>query len=98
MSVDRAEQEHLDKVRNRFTTTAESFSEFVLSRRADEADLLATMATSALGLAAGSVALDVACGPGTLSLPFTLRFARVVGLDFTLEMLRKAQQAAERSG
>jgi ubiquinone/menaquinone biosynthesis C-methylase UbiE len=96
MSVDTAEREHLDKVRNRFTTTAESFSEFVLSRRAAEAELLATMATDGLELTPASLALDVACGPGTLSLQFALRFGRVVGLDFTPEMLRKARQAADR--
>ncbi len=79
--MDRAEQEHLDKVRNRFTTTAESFSEFVLSRRAGEAELLAGMATSGLELTPASLALDVACGPGTLSLQFALRFGRVIGLD-----------------
>jgi ubiquinone/menaquinone biosynthesis C-methylase UbiE len=96
--MDRAEQEHLDKIRNRFTTTAESFSQFVLARRSGEAELLAAMATDGWELAPASFALDVACGPGTLSLPFTLRFARVVGLDFTAEMLRKARQAAERAG
>jgi ubiquinone/menaquinone biosynthesis C-methylase UbiE len=95
--MDRAEQEHLDKVRNRFTTTAESFSEFVLSRRAGEAELLATMVTNGLEVMPDSLALDVACGPGTLSLQFALRFGRVVGLDFTHEMLRKARQAAERA-
>jgi ubiquinone/menaquinone biosynthesis C-methylase UbiE len=96
--MDRTEQDHLDKIRNRFTTTAESFSQFVLSRRANEAELLATMATDGFELTPASVALDVACGPGTLSLPFTSRFARVVGLDFTPEMLKKAHQAAERAG
>ncbi len=96
--MDRAEQEHLDKIRSRFTTTAESFSEFVLSRRATEAELLARMATEGFELTATSAALDVACGPGTLSLPLTARFRRVVGLDFTAAMLQKARQAAEQAG
>lgn len=92
------DQEHLDKVRDRFTKTAESFSEFVLSRRAGEAELLATMATKDMELSPASVAFDLACGPGTLSLAFAARFGRVVGMDFTPEMLRKARQSVDKAG
>jgi ubiquinone/menaquinone biosynthesis C-methylase UbiE len=93
-----ADHQHLGKIRDRFTTTAESFSEFVLTRRAGEAELLATMAIDGMALAPSSVALDVACGPGTLSLPLTLLLGCVVGMDFTPEMLRKARQAADKLG
>ena len=96
--MDHPDQNHLDKIRDRFTTTAEAFSQFVLSRRAAEAELLAAMATNGLNLTPSSIALDVACGPGTLSLPLTARFPRVVALDFTPGMLQKASQAAQGEG
>ena len=96
--MDSASKQHLDKIQDRFTTTAESFSDFVLTRRAGEAELVAKMATDGMSRTPSSSALDVACGPGTLSLPLLARFGRVVSVDFTPEMLRKARQSAERAG
>ena len=96
--MDNTGKEHLDKIRDRFTTTAESFSDFVLTKRAVEAELLANMATEGMTLTASSSALDLACGPGTLSLPLAARFGYVVSLDFTAAMLQKAGQFAERAG
>ncbi len=42
--------------------------------------------------------LDVACGPGTFTLPLSARVRQALGLDFTSAMLARAQAGAERSG
>jgi len=48
------------------------------------------------GVTAGSRVVDVACGPGTLSLAAARRGATVSALDFSVEMIRCLQAAAER--
>jgi len=44
------------------------------------------------------IALDVACGPGTISIAMARRVARVVGLDATEAMLSQARRLATQSG
>ena len=46
---------------------------------------------------AGDVALDVACGPGTVVAAFAARVSRAVGLDATEAMLAQARKLAARS-
>jgi len=46
---------------------------------------------------AGRVAVDVACGTGDLALELARGGARVIGLDFTFEMLARAPAKAQRS-
>lgn len=54
----------------------------------------------ARGLAplAGRVAVDVACGTGDLALELARAGARVIGVDFTLEMLERAPGKAAGQG
>ncbi len=88
------EREHLDRVRSRFTRTAEQFARFALATRADEAERLA-------GLAAprgDELALDLACGPGTFTRAFAARVRFLYALDLTPAMLAQARQAATQAG
>jgi ubiquinone/menaquinone biosynthesis C-methylase UbiE len=48
----------------------------------------------ALDIEAGSRVLDVACGNGNASLAAARRFARVTGLDYVPELLRRAEERA----
>ncbi|HKM90463.1 MAG TPA: methyltransferase domain-containing protein [Candidatus Acidoferrales bacterium] len=86
--------EQLDRIRDRFTRTAEAFSTYVLQKRGEDADRLADMADP---LAEDRV-LDAACGPGTYALRFAPRVRAVVGLDYTPAMLAKARATAREAG
>ncbi len=88
------EREQLERVRERFTRTAEQFAQFVLSKRAGEAGRLAEMAAPR----SHEAVLDVACGPGTFALAFAPRVRVVVGLDFTPAILAQARAAANAAG
>jgi ubiquinone/menaquinone biosynthesis C-methylase UbiE len=81
----------LDLVRDRFTKTAENFSEFVLKQRVAEANRLAELATEGAD-AREWRALDLACGPGTFARALAGRVRFVAGLDLTLAMLARAQK------
>jgi ubiquinone/menaquinone biosynthesis C-methylase UbiE len=94
----RNDKEHLDRIQDRFTRTAEVFSSFVMSRRAGEAERLARMVTSGWVAAAEATVLDVACGPGTFTLPLAGRVRHALGLDFTGAMLERARAGATRAG
>lgn len=85
---------HLDLVRDRFTKTAESFADFVLTHRMAEAGRLADLATAGLPNLAGAMTVDVACGPGTFALAFAPRVRRAIGVDLTPAMLERARRAA----
>jgi len=88
------EREHLDRVRTRFTRTAEQFAQFALAARSEEAEQLARLAAPN----AEDAALDLACGPGTFTRAFAARVRRVCALDLTPAMLEKARQATQRAG
>ncbi|MEZ6016631.1 MAG: ubiquinone/menaquinone biosynthesis methyltransferase [Planctomycetota bacterium] len=47
---------------------------------------------------AGKVAIDVACGTGDLGLELARAGARVIGVDFTFEMVARAPDKARRKG
>ena len=86
--------EHLDRIQDRFTRTAEAFSTFVLQKRGADAERLAEMSE----LRTGDRVLDAACGPGTYALRFAPRVRAVVGLDYTPAMLAKARASAAAAG
>ena len=92
--TDHSRNEQLDRIRDRFTRTAEAFSTYVLQKRGEDADRLADMADP---LAEDRV-LDAACGPGTYALRFARRVRAVVGLDYTPAMLAKARAMALEAG
>jgi ubiquinone/menaquinone biosynthesis C-methylase UbiE len=96
--VTRHEKEHLDLIRERFTRTAEEFANFVEARRAGEGERLTRMMLAGWVAAEEALALDVACGPGTFTLPLAARTRRTWGLDFTAAMLAQASAAARRVG
>jgi ubiquinone/menaquinone biosynthesis C-methylase UbiE len=91
------DQGQLDRVRDRFTRTADDFSRFALVARAGEAEILAKMAVAGLS-AAPQRAMDVACGPGTFTRGIAAHARLVIGLDYTAAMLAKARETASQPG
>jgi ubiquinone/menaquinone biosynthesis C-methylase UbiE len=92
------EPTHLDKIRERFTATADVFAESARTMRVAEGERLAELATAGLALRSESLAIDVACGPGTFTRPFASRVRRAVGVDLTPAMIEKARAEAARAG
>jgi ubiquinone/menaquinone biosynthesis C-methylase UbiE len=82
--------EQLDRVRERFTRTADAFADFSLGPRRNEAGWLVELAEPQ----GYEVALDVACGPGTFARAFAPHVRRACGLDLTLAMLERARRVA----
>jgi ubiquinone/menaquinone biosynthesis C-methylase UbiE len=92
------EPNHLEKIRERFTATADVFAESARTMRAEEGERLAELATAALARVSGARVIDVACGPGTFTRPFAPRVRRAVGVDLTPAMIEKAREEAARAG
>ncbi len=90
-------QSHKDRVRERFTRTAEAFASFSLSTRSEEAARLLELARPHLPLRPVA-ALDVACGPGTFTRVLAQQAARVCGLDLTPALLAQARAACQPQG
>jgi ubiquinone/menaquinone biosynthesis C-methylase UbiE len=90
--------EHLENIRRRFTDTAAAFSDFVLARKADEAEHVAAAIAQSLEGAAACAALDLACGPGTFLRSLGRHVGWAVGVDITPAMLARARQEASRAG
>lgn len=86
--------EQIDKVREQFTRQADAY---IRTRQAsDEAGLLGLAALS--GAKPGDRALDVACGPGLLTMALASRCATAVGFDATEAFLERARAEAARRG
>lgn len=90
--------EQQDRVRERFTRTAEQFAKFSLSTRSAEAEKLVSLALPLLRDPAQAAALDVACGPGTFTCAFAARVKSIHGIDLTPALLGQARSAAEQAG
>lgn len=88
------DREHLERVRNRFTRTAQSFARFSLATRGDEAERLVLLAAPRRD----EVALDLACGPGTFTRAFAARVRFLHALDLTPAMLEQAREALAQAG
>jgi ubiquinone/menaquinone biosynthesis C-methylase UbiE len=93
-----SELNHQNKILERFTATADVFAESVRTMRVEESDHLVELATAGLALDSESLAIDVACGPGTFTRPFASRVHRAVGVDLTPAMIEKARAEAARAG
>ncbi|HEV2520866.1 MAG TPA: class I SAM-dependent methyltransferase [Candidatus Acidoferrales bacterium] len=93
-----AESSHQDKIRERFTATADVFAKTVRSVRVQEAERLAERAAAGLANADKLLAIDVACGPGTFTRPLARRVGRAIGADLTPAMVEKARAEAARDG
>src|SRR5579863_9355253 len=93
-----ADPTHLDKIRERFTETADVFARTVRRTRVEEAEELAERVTSGLANAKQMLAIDLACGPGTYTRPLAARVRRAIGADLTPAMVEKARSEAARDG
>ena len=93
-----SDSSHLDKIRERFTATADVFAQGVRMTRTEEASRLAERATDGLVNAREALAIDVACGPGTFTWPLAARVRHAVGVDLTPAMVEKARAEAVRDG
>jgi ubiquinone/menaquinone biosynthesis C-methylase UbiE len=89
---------HLDKIRERFTATADIFAKNARLIRAAEAERLAERATAGVANAKELLAIDLACGPGTYTRPLAARVRRAIGVDLTAAMVEKARAEAARDG
>jgi ubiquinone/menaquinone biosynthesis C-methylase UbiE len=87
---------HLDKIRERFTATADVFAQNVRITRKAEAERLAERATAGLARVAEATAIDVASGPGTFARPLAGCVGRDIGVDLTPAMVEKARAEAAR--
>jgi ubiquinone/menaquinone biosynthesis C-methylase UbiE len=94
MTTGAEKNDQLGRVRDRFTRTAEQFSEFALTTRAAEAHRLVELAAPR----GSELALDLACGPGTFAREFAPHVRFILGMDFTPAMLAQAKRAAAEAG
>jgi ubiquinone/menaquinone biosynthesis C-methylase UbiE len=85
-------REQIEKVRDQFTKQADAY---IRSAQAtNEAGLRGLVTLS--GAQPGHSALDVACGPGFLTMAFAARCASAVGFDATDVFLERARREAAR--
>src|SRR5258708_17178953 len=92
------ESSHQEKIRERFTETADVFARTVRRTRVEEAEQLAERATAGLANANKLLAIDLACGPGTYTRPLAARVRHAIGADLTPAMVEKARAEAARDG
>jgi ubiquinone/menaquinone biosynthesis C-methylase UbiE len=93
-----AESSHQEKIRERFTETADAFARNSRRIRSEEAEELARRATAGLPNPERLLAIDLACGPGTYARPLAARVGRVIGADLTPAMVEKARAEAASDG
>ena len=86
--------DHLERVRKQFSRTAEVYARLMLATHAK--DLSGMVAISRA--TPSDRALDVACGPGFLSMEFAKHCADVVGFDATDAFIELARAEAARRG
>lgn len=89
---------HHEKIRERFTETADVFARTVRRTRVEEGERLAERATAGLANAEEMLAIDLACGPGTFTRPLAARVRKAIGADLTPAMVEKARAEAARDG
>jgi ubiquinone/menaquinone biosynthesis C-methylase UbiE len=89
---------HHDKIRERFTETADVFARTVRRTRFEEAEELAERATACLANAEKMLAIDLACGPGTYTRPLAARVRHAIGADLTPAMVERARAEAACDG
>jgi ubiquinone/menaquinone biosynthesis C-methylase UbiE len=87
-------REHREHVRKQFTRQADAYS--AMPQTNDEARLDGLVALA--GARPQHHALDVACGPGFLTMAFARRCARAEGIDATPALLERARADAARRG
>ena len=85
---------HLDRIRAQFGKQADVYAR--MRQTTDERSLNALVALS--GADADARVLDVACGPGFLTMAFAARCRHAVGVDATEPFLAMARAEAEHRG
>lgn len=85
---------HVDRIREQFTRQADVYAR--MRQTTDQRGLDGLVALS--GAATGHHVLDVACGPGFLTMTFATRAAHATGFDATDAFLDLARREAERRG
>ena len=83
---------HIERIRRQFTRQADAYSQMRQTR--DEKSLRLLVALS--GISSSDRVVDVACGPGFLTLAFAEKCKHVVGVDATDELLSIARSEATR--
>lgn len=86
--------DHLQRVQQEFTRQASQFATAAAVTRDD----LVQRFVDAVPRDAGSVVLDVACGPGIIAAALAPRIREVTAFDLTPEMLDKARQRCAAAG
>jgi len=89
-----ADPQHIARVREQFTRQAEAYAGMQQTR--DEASMRGLVALS--GARAASRVLDVACGPGFLTLAFAGACAVARGIDATPAFVARARSLARERG
>jgi len=84
---------HVERIRAQFTRQAETYAEM---QQHDEAGLRLLVALAGAG--ANDRALDVACGPGFLTLAFAKACAAARGIDATPAFVERARRVAAERG
>jgi len=85
---------HVDEIRRQFTRQAGAYSQMRQTR--DEKALKLLVALT--GASRSDRVVDVACGPGFLTMAFAEGCTHAVGVDATDELLRLAREEAKRRG
>jgi ubiquinone/menaquinone biosynthesis C-methylase UbiE len=88
------ETKHVDRVRAQFNRQADAYAEMQVVRDRRMLEFLAGIS----GVGPEDRVLDVACGPGFMTMAFAERAARVVGIDITDRFLESARAEAARRG
>jgi ubiquinone/menaquinone biosynthesis C-methylase UbiE len=86
--------EHVERIRAQFTRQAEAYSGMRVTR--DEESMRRLVAL--VGTQGSDRVLDVACGPGFLTLAFAEKAARVLGVDATEALLHLGRGRAAQRG
>lgn len=89
-----ADPRHVERVREQFTRQAEAYAGMQQTR--DAAAMRGLVALSGAG--PGSRVLDVACGPGFLTLAFAAACASARGIDATPAFVERARRLAGERG
>ncbi len=83
---------HVEKIRRQFTRQAEAYARMQQTRDEKSLQLLVALA----GVSSSDRVVDVACGPGFLTLAFAEACEHATGVDATEELLNAARREAGR--
>ena len=84
---------HVEKIRRQFTRQAGAYSQMQQTRDEQGLRLLVALA----GVSSSDRVVDVACGPGFLTMAFAEKCGHALGVDATEELLKLARrEAAQR--